>query len=340
MSQCKNRIGERCKLNGEICPHLVDDGKCENADVTSIGKATFAQALGIITDHAILTKRNQIARAFHVVVAHAGLEMDDPCETLTYDRAERFAKSSAAQFQPSTAKNLLKTVYLSANNAYRAAFKALGVSKPVFDRYSIAVPKKKIPTLTWDQKNEIVYHMECLRRTALDESAGPRARRNARNEFIVLWWGRWFGVRTQDAVAMKWRNISSFNDIPHILYTPHKTARHGTEVCWPIGEEAYNQILPFVGQPDEDCASVKWNGTARRKHGLCAGRHHALVNRINAYFRSIGCDGWAAFYNLRYWSAQDAYAKDGALAESLKHGHTQSVARAHYYNANDHRMRI
>lgn len=340
MAQCKNRIGERCKLNGEICPHLVYDGRCENAEITSIGKATFQQAMEVLCRKAKITDRSSIVHAFKVVVAHSGLSFDDPVEVLTYDRAERFARSVESQYQPSSAKNLLQTVYLASSNNYRADFKALGVSKPIFDRYSIIVPKKKIPTLTWEQKNEIVYHMECLRRTALDESAGPRARRNARNEFVVLWWGRWFGVRTTDAVTMKWRNISSFNGIPHILYTPHKTKRHGTEVCWPIGEEAYNQILPFVGHPDEDCVAVKWSGKPRTTHGLCTGRHSPIINRINVYFRSIGCDGWAAFYNLRYWNAQEENRKNGAFAESLKMGHSIGVAQDHYYNKNDHRMRF
>lgn len=87
-------------------------------------------------------------------------------------------------------------------------------------------------------------------------------------------------------------------------------------------------------------AACPFCGERKTKHGLCTGRHNPLVNRVNSYFRSIGCDGWAAFYNLRYWSAQDAYAKDGAIAESLKHGHTSRVAQGHYYNKNDHRMRI
>lgn len=340
MSQCKNRIGERCRLNGELCPHLVYDGKCENAEITSIGKATFQQAMEVICKNAKPTDRRSVVHAFNVVVAHSGLSFDDPVEALTYERAERFAKSVESQYQPSSAKNLLSVVYLSSSNNYRADFKALGVSKPVFDRYSIEVPKKKIPVLTWEQKNDIIYHMEVLRRTALDENVGIRVRRNARNEFIVLWWGRWFGVRTQDAATMKWSNISSFNGIPHILYTPNKTKRHGTEVCWPIGEESYNQILPFVGQPNEDCVVVKWNGEKKKKHGLYSGGHHTVIGRINKYFRSIGCDGWAAFYNLRYWNAQEENRKNGAFTESLKMGHSVDVAQGHYYNKNDHRLRF
>ena len=43
MAQCKNRIGERCKLNGEVCPHLVYDGNCEFANSTENETPSFAK---------------------------------------------------------------------------------------------------------------------------------------------------------------------------------------------------------------------------------------------------------------------------------------------------------
>lgn len=63
--QCDNRIGERCKLNGEICPHLVYDGKCDHATCKLAGLPTFARMCAYHRSHECLMDDETYAAINH-----------------------------------------------------------------------------------------------------------------------------------------------------------------------------------------------------------------------------------------------------------------------------------
>lgn len=333
VSDCKNRIGERCLLNGELCPHLVYDGKCEHANCDELEAVTFKTALEIkLANVNDKRRRKDIRGAVRLVLAKTGLELDDAVTRFDYRTAAKFVEDTKSCYAPVTIATYVNIIYSFGDRKLRAEYERRELRMPLFDKVKVEVPKKVIEEMTWDQVRAVEDHMRELRKLALESNE------TARDEFVYFWCGYWFGIRPSDICRLKWASIQPINGIPHICFSAHKTK---TEIVEPIPTEAYNEILPFVGVGGDyfisrhaEKRNRNWSDT------FGDALHTSLQRRVNAFMRKIGITGWAAFYILRSRMAQLTYRAHGAEAESAKLGHTPSVARAHYYNVGDRRITI
>lgn len=333
MSDCKNRIGERCRLNGGLCPHLVYDGRCEHADCDELSEVTFATALEIKLSIVKSLKRRRDTRgAVRLVLAKTGLRLDDAVTRFDYRTAAKFVEDTKKDYSPVTIVTYINVIYSFGDRKLRAEYERRELRMPVFDKVTVEVPKKIITEMTWDQVRAVEDHMRELRKLALEGNE------MARNEFVYFWCGYWFGIRPSDICRMKWTSIQSINGIPHLCFSTNKT---GADIVEPIPTEAYNEIAPLIGSGGDYFITrheEKRNRNWSDKFGEAP--HTSLQRRVNAFMRKIGITGWAAFYCLRSRMAQLSYRVEGEEAEARKLGHSIRVARNHYYNAGDRRMSI
>jgi len=304
---------------------------------------TFRDALNaLLTLNVSKRKKEGYRYALSKLVKLLNVSWKDNVEIMEYEVVEKFVHDIRNKFAPSTIQSILGTLYLSGNVKLRTYYKSRGMKRPVFERFVVKSKRTPHESMSWEQKTAIDYKMETLRRMALDNTLCERKRSTARNQFIAFWWGKHYGTRPGDINTIKWDNITYINGIPHVRWIPNKTKVHGTEICWPIPENAFNQIMPFRDSKGEYCLDCeeKFNPRRKRLNWNTARKHTYMWKSINKFFRGIGFKGMYAFYELRYASCQETYKKYGEEMERAKHGHSIRTAQMSYYNKNDHSLSL
>lgn len=347
-TQCDNRIGERCKLSGDICPHLVYDGKCDRATCKAAGMPTFARMCAIYRDHSKSALRGVTYRvkAVERIVGIAGLRMTDSAAHMTEDAWELVLARMTAGTHPMAKEGGydLATVncYFAAFRAVcgrhsreiRSAYRAEGLTMYDADLIPpVEVPHKEIEELTKAQVRAVKDRMVMLRQPCADK----RSAQARRDMFVWMWFAFYFGVRPADIGRLTW---GCFKDDPdggkRLEYVPCKTERKtgGRAAGCRIHPNLWQMIEPYIGATDEFVIPRDARKRANAPtHGEYVGSHTSLQRRVNSFMRSIGVSGHMAAYTLRRDCSRYTIEHDGALAEMQKLGHSPAVAFGHYTNA-------
>ena len=261
MSQCKNRIGERCKLNGEICPHIVYDGKCESANATENAVPTFAQMFEIYSAVAKCDDLQKERTLFCLkrIAAVANLPFEGRGELtldeweLVYTRLKDGTHPFAHEggYDPATINYYFSRYRAAAGCAcrdIRIAFKKRGLVPPDCDMIptvDFSGKKRDDPPLTDAQVKVIKDKMAELSKFRLIRDY---------NRYMRMFFGLYFGMRPCDIHRLKWEAIKRDPLGGYYFeYVPTKTARktHERTAGGPIHHALMSEIKPHIGKPDE-----------------------------------------------------------------------------------------
>ena len=340
--KCKNCLGDRCRLNGEVCPHLVYDGLCEFANNTENETPSFSKMYEI---YSLVAKSDDIMKERTLFVLKriaqlANLKFDDRGELtaseweLVYTRLKDGTHPFAHEggYDPETI-----TYYFSRYRAaagcnckdIRIAYKKRGLVPPDCDlipTVDFSGKKKVVETLSYAQVKKIKDKMAEL-------SKSSRVRDY--NRYMRLFFGLYFGCRPCDIHALKWESVKKdpFGGY-YFEYVPTKTARktHERPAGSPIHPAILSELLPLVGKSGE-YVLIHRTSMARgnNKKGRYVRNFKTLERWVSAFMRKdVGVNGFGTTYMLRKECGKYNTEKHGPLYATKLLGNSPKVLFDHY----------
>lgn len=270
--KCKNCLGDRCRLSGEVCNHLVYDGKCEFANSTENETPTFAKMYEVfasvakcdeITKERTLFCLKRIAETANLPFDGRGELTIDEWElvhTRLTDGTHPFAHEGG--YDPATIKyyySRYRAVAGCNSKEVRIAYKKRGLVPPdcdIIPTVDFSGKKRNDDHLTDAQVKIIKDKMSELAKIVNDKTIkiSKYKRIVIYNRYMRMFFGLYFGMRPCDIHRLKWGSIKQdpFGGY-YFEYVPTKTARktHERTAGGPIHHALMSEIKPFIGDPDE-----------------------------------------------------------------------------------------
>lgn len=340
--KCKNCLGDRCRLNGEVCPHLVYDGKCEFANNTENSIPTFAQMFEIYNSVAkcsdmmkertlfVLKRIAEIANLPFEGRGELTLNEWELVYTRMVDGTHPFAHEGG--YDPATIDYYFSRYRAAAGctcKEIRIAYKKRGLVPPDCDL---------IPTVDFSGKK---YDNETLSdaqvKTIKDKMAELSKSKRIRdyNRYMRMFFGLYFGVRPCDIHRLKWDSIKQ-DPVGgfYFEYVPSKTARktHERPAGSPIHHALMSEIKPYIGKSDEFILVHRPN---MARGNVTKGRYVRNFKTLERWYsnfmrKEVGVKGFSTTYMNRKECARFNTVKHGPLYTAKLLGNSPAVLFKHY----------
>ena len=342
MSQCKNCLGDRCRLNGEVCPHLVYDGKCEFANSTENETPTFAKMYEI---YASVAKCDEITKertlfALKRIAQLAGLKFEDRAELsldeweLVYARLTNGTHPFAHEggYDPATINYYFGRYRAAAGctcKEIRIAYKKRGLVPPDCDF---------IPTVDFTGKKQIVETLSYAQVKIIKDKMAELAKSKRimdYNRYMRLFFGLYFGCRPCDIHKLKWESVKKDALGGYYFeYVPTKTARktHERPAGCSIHPALLSELMPLIVKHGE---YVLLHRDKMERGNTKSGRYvrsfKTLERWVGAFMRNeVGVKGFGTTYMLRKECGKFNTEKHGPLYATKLLGNSPSVLFDHY----------
>lgn len=351
--KCKNCLGDRCRLTGEVCPHLVYDGKCEFANSSENETPTFAKMYEI---YASVARSDDLVKERTLFVLKriaqlAGLKFEDRAELtvdeweLVYTRLKNGTHPFAHEggFDPATINHYFSRYRAAAGcncKEIRLAYRRRGLVPPdcdVIPEVDYSEKKREIESLSYAQVKTIKDKMAELSKSH---------RICDYNRYMRLFFGLYFGCRPCDIHRLTWDCIKKdpFGGY-YLEYVPSKTARKTRErpAGSPIHPALMSELLPLIGKYGK-YVLVHNPKMARKISTRTNGRYvrnfKELERWVGRFMRNeVKVTGYLSTYVMRRDCGKYNTEKHGPLYATKLLGNSPSVLFKHYVSVDKLRLK-
>lgn len=340
--KCKNCLGDRCRLNGEVCPHLVYDGKCEFANAIENAVPTFAQMYEVYASVAkcddLLKERTlfclkRIAAVANLPFEGRGELTLDEWE-LVYTRLKDGTHPFAHEggYDPATINYYFGRYRAAAGCACRDV-------RMAYRKRSLVPPDcDMMPTVDFSGKKQIIETLSDTQvKIIIDKMAelSKSKRIMDYNRYMRLFFGLYFGCRPCDIHNLKWDCIKRDPLGGYYLeYVPTKTARKTNErpAGGPIHHTLMSELMPIIGKHGEYILVHRPRmGRGNNKNNRYVRGFNTLEHWFSGFMRKeVGVKGFSTTYVCRKDCAKYNTERHGALYAAKLLGNSPAVLFKHY----------